>query len=320
MEWTYTVWDDPKIIYVAIPKVANSAVKSALLQSYVKDRHWADPHRKQIKYKEASPEQIQRDYRDYVTFTVVRNPFDRFVSFWSDKIVGAGWYKRLENDGFSLGSSFEDTALAGADTTDERTDAHIRSQHLRLHGSDGTLIPDLVMRHEHLAQDWEMLRAIVSHRTKKPLKPLEQRRSTSHLPWHEYYTEASERAVAGRYRRDFETLGYPMTADDRADRADRGAPPAMREAVDPYKLLAVINNDTLVIDAAGHDPVREALAHEKAAGYVPVGRGPDSLWRTDDAVRLARKIAPYQPVALVADGRTATAASSIEGVDVLLSS
>lgn len=313
MEWTYTVWHDPKIIYVAIPKVANSAVKSVLLQSYVKDRYWADPHGKHIGYDEASPEEIQREYPDYLTFTVVRNPFDRFVSFWADKIVGAGWYERLKNDGFSIGSSFEDTALAAASTRDARTDAHIRSQHLRLQGPEGSLIPDLVLRFEHLAHDWEMLRSIVSHRTKKPLKPLEPRRATPHRPWHEYYTKKAERAVTKRYRRDFEMLGYPKTV------AAQEATSAMSGTVDPYELLAAINKDMLVIDAAGHDRVRSILAHQSGAGYVPVGQGAESLWRTDDAVRLARKLAPYQRVALITDGQTIDV-PSVDGVDLVLAS
>ena len=262
MEWSITVWEAPRLAYVAVPKAANTAVKAALLSSYVRKQRWRNPHAETMPYVEATKDELGDRYADYLTFTVVRDPFDRFVSFWADKIAGNGWYGSLRARGFSPGMSFEDAAIVAADLPDSDTDPHLRSQHDRLTRTDGTVVAELLLRFEDLAEEWEALRRLAAHRAEAPLAAMEIRRQSVHLRPQHYFTPRAEQAVLERYGDDFELLGYPKKVG--ADAGTGGSP--------LHRLHDLVSEhpDTVVIDAAGPDPVRRSLV--RAGGGVYLAR------------------------------------------------
>jgi len=209
MEWSITVWDEPQLVYVAVPKAANTAVKAALLTSYVRKQKWRNPHAASMPYVEATKAELLDRYRAHLTFTVVREPFDRFVSFWADKIAGNGWYSALGRQGFTPGMGFEEAALVAAGLPDETTDPHLRSQSERLTHADGSIVAQLMLRFEDLLADWEALRRIAAARSGTPLAAIEARRQSVHLRPDHYFTPRAEEAICERYGADFALLGYP---------------------------------------------------------------------------------------------------------------
>jgi hypothetical protein len=260
MEWSITVWDEPRLVYVAVPKAANTAVKAALLTSYVRKQKWRNPHAASMPYVEATKAELFDRYRDHLTFTIVREPFDRFVSFWADKIAGSGWYSALGRQGFTPGMGFEAAAIVAAGLPDETTDPHLRSQSERLTHADGSIVAQLVLRFEDLLADWEALRRIAAARSTTPLASIEARRQSVHLRPDHYFTPRAEEAICERYRADFELLGYPTALGAVA--------PTGGSALHRLQQLVRERPDVVVIDAAGADPVRRQLVRDAGGVYL----------------------------------------------------
>lgn len=208
MEWRHTRWDSAQLVYTALAKVANTSIKSALLESFAPDVSRQNPHDAAVPYVTIKPGRIPVEVPDYLHFAVVRNPFDRFVSFWADKIMGDGMNDGLRGLGFDRGMSFSDAARLAASLPDEETDPHIRSQSFLLLDEDGRLRPDLVLRFERLGHDWETLRSIVERRSGVQLVALPRRRVSEHQSSDGYYDDTTRRLIRERFATDFETLNY----------------------------------------------------------------------------------------------------------------
>lgn len=295
VEWKITVWDDARIAYVATAKVANTAVKAALLTSYVEDRGWHNPHGESVPYVEASPEDLRGKYADYITFGLARNPYDRFVSFYADKIVGKGWYGSLGKLGFKKGQDFEACALVAAGLSDERTDPHVATQVDRLVDTDGTFLPDLVLRFESIVHDWKALRAIAEARAPRlALAPLAARRTSQRdKSWQSYYTPKAQEAVAAKYAQDFEVLGYSTEIEPK--------PLPMSKASGDSLDVAAVPAGAVVLDTTGHNSHRAAAVGEAGAWYLPFGPSAGFVSRGPSAATLVPKLAGGPPtVVLVA--------------------
>lgn len=215
------------LVYTAIAKVANTSIKSALLQSFSPDVSRRNPHAAEVPYQTVHPARVGAEVPTYLHFAVVRNPFDRFVSFWADKIDGDGMTGGLEQLGFRKGMSFGDAVRLAASIPDDKADPHMRSQTFLLTDQQGRLRPDLLLRFERLVEDWNLLRYIVTHRTGTEIVPLPHRRVSDHQRYLDYYDEESTRLVHSRYAKDFDLLNYKhvpvrrrrVPIDDDLDRA-----------------------------------------------------------------------------------------------------
>lgn len=289
VEWKITVWDDAQIAYVATAKVANTAVKAALLTSYVEDRGWHNPHGESVPYVEASPEDLRGKYADYLTFALARNPYDRFVSFYADKIVGEGWYASLGRLGFKKGQDFESCAVAAAKLSDERTDPHVATQVDRLVDTDGTFLPDLILRFESIVHDWKALRAIAQARAPQlALAPLAARRTSKReKSWQSYYTAKARDAVAERYAQDFEILGYSTEIEPKPL-------PTPKDSGDSLD-VSVVPEGALVLDTTGHNSHRAAAVAQAGAWYLPFGPSAGFASRGPSADTLVHKLAGGPP-------------------------
>ena len=138
----------------------------------------------------------------YKKVVVVRNPFDRLVSCWENKIndpVGnATWAKRfIEPIGLPAGTPFKEWALRVCLQPDEYSDRHYRSQVAQI-SLNGVLVPDTIIKLED-GTLWEDL----------GIKPFPQTMNkTSHMPYQEYYDEELIKAVGIRYAEDLYMFGY----------------------------------------------------------------------------------------------------------------
>lgn len=208
MEWRHTRWDEPQLVYTAIAKVANTSLKSALLASFQPDVSRHNPHAADVPYRTIRPNRIGAEAPGFCHFAVVRNPYDRFVSFWADKIDGDGMTGGLEALGFRRGMSFEAAARRASEIPDEATDPHIRSQAFLLADDHGRLRPDLLLRFERLHEDWRLLQHVTRRRTGAELNSLPRRRVSEHDTYLEYYDDETKAVIRQRYAQDFELLGY----------------------------------------------------------------------------------------------------------------
>lgn len=221
-----------RAIYIAVPKVANTSIKTALtalMPSEVRElpqdgrrdrsvyaRHRDELFRGRIRlYKH----QIGA-YPGYFVFAFVRDPWDRVVSCYRDKIE---WGAVVE-DGrlrdprtrrlylgreFERDMSFDEFVRRVADLPDKRANRHIRSQHTFLTDRRGRLIPDFIGHFERLAEDF----AFVMERIGAPEVTLPHVRRSSGADHRSYYTDDLARIVADRYRRDIELFGFRFSED-----------------------------------------------------------------------------------------------------------
>jgi chondroitin 4-sulfotransferase 11 len=156
-----------------------------------------------------------RDPADYFKFTIVRNPWDKVVSFYH-------YHKRREWDIFPWTvadepdfNSFLQRLFVANDGALAQEIFRGRSgsstHHLRLSNSlewvsdaEGNVLVDFIGRVENLQADFDQICARIGIRQ----RALPHANRSSHKPYWEYYDEASREIVARRFQRDIEYFGY----------------------------------------------------------------------------------------------------------------
>jgi hypothetical protein len=209
MEWRHTIWHEGKLIYSAVPKVANTSIKSALLKTFKPDSDHKRVHLESQVYDEVKPRQMDK-YGDYLHMTCVRSPFERVVSFWAQKIdqpVADDLTPRLQRLGFRPNMSFDETVRLVAQVPDGEADPHFRSQTFVLRHRR-RFLPNLVLHLETLGRDWGLLQRLMASRGIE-LSRLPHRNQSQHdEPEHHYDDATLVDLVLERYAADFEQLGY----------------------------------------------------------------------------------------------------------------
>ncbi len=209
-------------VYVEIPKVACTSLKAAFAGLLGMDLAAVDgdPHRAAFPSPGPRRSGSATPHPGRFTFAFVRNPWDRLLSCYRDKIGGeVDGYTRFTRrpgvadclapfEAFEAGMSFEAFALAVASIPDDRADAHFRSQHTFV-AVGGALAVDFLGRYERLAEDFETVRRRIG------LPDLELPRlqaAREPVDYAERYTPSARRAVEARFARDIELFGYAFGA------------------------------------------------------------------------------------------------------------
>ncbi|MCT2401012.1 sulfotransferase family protein [Novosphingobium mangrovi (ex Huang et al. 2023)] len=208
--------------YFAIPKVACSSIMAALVGvigvEFPEDE-WApelfQTHKWDHLYDRRHRVITKRAalaLADRWRFAFVRNPFDRLVSCYSEKIrpdgdsenFVNGISKVLEPFGvFHAEMSFEEFALAAIAIPDIDADPHWRSQYTFLIDGRGRMAVDFIGRFERLSEDFEIVRKRIGSDVSLP-HLLKSERSSCR----DYYSSDLTERVRQRYERDLSTFDY----------------------------------------------------------------------------------------------------------------
>jgi len=126
-------------------------------------------------------------------FTVVRNPWDKYVSGWR--------YCHTTKS-----RTFERVVESPPTREEDIHDWHhmTRAQTECIVDAEGELIVDFLCRFEQLQDGFDT----VCERAGLPKIALPLIRRTDHERYREYYTENTRDIIAARYRKDIETFGY----------------------------------------------------------------------------------------------------------------
>lgn len=223
-EWRstkYIVCDDPAFVYYVIPKVGCSSVKTALLPLFGMEDRGAHPadHESGVHalfdrsgYQESKFELMaKRDrYRQHFKFTFVRNPWDRLLSCYYQKLAPGGQGLGREEWGGErlwVGMDLPEFIRAVCRIPDESSNPHFRSQHVTV-CSDGPrkeLLVDFVAHYERFEEDFALIAKRLGADLRLP-RLLASGRPPSYRD--SYGSRELARMVGERYRMDAEVFGY----------------------------------------------------------------------------------------------------------------
>lgn len=203
---------DKQVVFIRVPKVASSSIKTALLGDGWVGNSSEAPFTHDLLAR----------YPDDFVFAAVRNPWERLVSCYVDKVIKREEVPTSFPKGVVKGMPFADFAQIVAETPDVKSDVHFRSLAWFLF-PQGRMNVNFVVRYERLAQDWTVVQAVLSAKGMSvPRKlPVRQRRAREHYA--RYYTDSLVDLVAERYKRDVRLFGYAFDAAP-ADDTEHGAP------------------------------------------------------------------------------------------------
>lgn len=185
------------IMCLLIPKVASNSIKK-----------WCKELRKM--------KEIQNFPKGkHFIFTFVRNPYDRIVSCYEQKVNRKKdkiYYRDFDNflskhPKIKKGqTSFKEFVKILSKVPDYKADQHIRSQYTFLTDKKGRLISDFVGKSEHLNQDCKKVCKILG--IKNPPKFPHKNKSRRKKDYKRYYDKETRELVQKRYQKDLEIFGY----------------------------------------------------------------------------------------------------------------
>ena len=198
---------DRNLVYMEVPKVACTSIKLTIGHAYgMSFETELDSHDHQgWNYGLGKPQKSQG-----CIFAFVRNPFDRLVSCYRDKVVGSDYFSetlKMSHNRIPSDISFEEFVKIIVKIPDFLADKHFKSQYALL-SHNGQLLPNFIGHFETLKEDWLLLAK--KHKFDHSLahKNAGKMREKDNNTYHNYYTPELINLVYLRYQNDFSQLGY----------------------------------------------------------------------------------------------------------------
>ncbi|QNI90786.1 carbohydrate sulfotransferase [Synechococcus sp. BOUM118] len=162
----FILFRDIPLLYGRVPKVANSSIKSALCKFLVQrpnggikttaDRFWREHTHGETQL--LTPQQARRLRATHFSFSFVRNPFDRLVASYNNKILEIDDVPLpMKTMGLRHGMAFDQFIEIVCKADPDQMDNHVRPQ-AEILLSDNKLVPKFVGRMEHMTDHWRRLR------------------------------------------------------------------------------------------------------------------------------------------------------------------
>ena len=229
----YLVFDDKCLVYIPIPKVACTSIKTALVHGgNCSGPSPGSPHGIHREANRYGTYSLGRHRERFFKFAFVRNPFERLVSCFANKVQTpiqhnsrhffATRYnnvliRTLFGGRFHEDMSFEDFAALVAKIPDRFSDGHFKSQYSFLFSRSGHRIPDFIGKFENIAEDWDSLAL------KYGFPPLRTMNQINRKTWQDFYTSIElVEMVAARYRNDIECFDYRDEYNELRSRVENG--------------------------------------------------------------------------------------------------
>lgn len=213
-----TVWCVPikeqKLLYIQIPKCANTSILRSLSQianwKNMPSEH-SQFHRASKRYKEVLNNHALAKYKDYYKFTFVRNPFDRAVSCWNDKVKN----KQPGFSGFAAhgltdrNMTFPEYSKKIQNIKDSIANDHIRSQSYCVK-IGGVVILDWYGKTENMEEDWGTFQKFVKENKGIDVPDVGVSNSVKRdAPnYMDYYDQQTFELIKKRYHEDLKNFNY----------------------------------------------------------------------------------------------------------------
>jgi hypothetical protein len=207
---------DASAVYFWVPKVACSTFKKVCADylSLAVDGNDVAETIHHLDFPYVKKYQVRAECQNLYTFAFVRNPWDRLVSCYNDKICDEAdhIYERHENrfvkylrniEGYRPGMTFEDFVNAIVQIPNHRAEGHLRSQASFLSDAHGVLPLTKVGRFETLANDFHAIATDIGL-----TQVLPHLRSSGNRDYRDYYSVKMRELVRNRYQADVELFRY----------------------------------------------------------------------------------------------------------------
>jgi len=183
--------DNPKVVFVAIPKTGTRSV-TEYIRTYLAAKRFKGTSTHTVK--------IPRALSHHYSFTVVRNPFDRLVSYW--------WSTCMRPQGFQL--SFEQFLKREHPSLQSRTQSYFQYPYI----VENKL--DKIIRYETLNEEFQQLPFYKDRTTLQWLNPTTKvwKNIPPRPPTSELLTPKIKDIIRSDFAKDFEVCGYSMEYEE----------------------------------------------------------------------------------------------------------
>jgi len=205
-----------KLIFTVIPKNANTSIKYILLNYINPDaltsvdlKNTDKFHSFTIKHFNFIDHQFCYNNPDHLRICVIRNPFDRLVSGWRDKIRNFDISRRRKRFGFSQACTFEQFINQIYRTKEENIDRHFTPQY-RFITYNNEILSDRILRFEDLSNQWNKLVNEIKHVYKIELEDMtiNLNNTQGNKSYREYYNKKLRKLVEEKFQKDLNEFNY----------------------------------------------------------------------------------------------------------------
>jgi hypothetical protein len=200
------IFRNHKLIYVAIPKAANTAVKKSLIPLLGVPDPMKDYHSREGPFEYCRKQDVA-SHTDFFKVTLVRNTWSRVYSCWHDKVYAPASPMKFQNQHFYQGMPFLDFVKAISAIPDELSNVHYRSQTALFMDGERMLV-NLILPMEKIGRFHQLIEAY----TRIPLAPLIASNKKNIRPYTEFYNQEAIDLIYQRYRKEIDLLGFEYGA------------------------------------------------------------------------------------------------------------
>jgi hypothetical protein len=203
-----------KAIYIVNAKVACTSIKFFLNEllnkqpvNVVEDIH-------HIHFPCVSKDELNTTYSKYFKFAFVRNPWDRVVSCYKNKIVtdtnnntkpfvNGVFCSFIKFNCFNPTMSFEEFIECICTIPDNEADHHFKSQSNIITDHNNEVIPNFIGKLEKMQKDFDFVcnKIGVENTLNHHMKSDKQN-------YKEYYNDKTKQMISDRYKDDIDMFGY----------------------------------------------------------------------------------------------------------------
>jgi hypothetical protein len=189
-----------KFVLIHVPKTGGSSFRYQLDQDSFEDK---------FKFGHASAKDhmdyLGEDYKEYFSFAITRNPWDRLVSsfFYLQKGGSQGKYDLKMEKKLSKFKSFEDFICADSGLDSFLDEVHFKPQYAMLY-EGGECLVDFVGKYEELQQSFDF----VCEKLNLKKTTLAHKNKSTHEHYSNCYNDHTIKIVADKYSKDIRKYNY----------------------------------------------------------------------------------------------------------------
>jgi len=198
---------EAQFIFFIVPKSASTSLERMFRQQ---------PEIEKIKLVRTPNVILQKKYDGYFKTAFVRNPWDRLVSAYKNKICNdrrelvEPFFVRYPQLSYKMAFDEFVEYVCSADGMDDKTDIHWKSQHC-FFSSGEKLLPNFIGKVENLAGDYAEI-CKINNFTEVKLQRVNasKTRTVADLSktYKQYYNAKTKKMIANRYEKDIELFSY----------------------------------------------------------------------------------------------------------------